>query len=382
MLKNILSSYFAMNLFLYLDEKVKLQIIKINKRIQNKLNISILNYKLFSKKYVVFDTNKKNAKEYNFYNDKLIYEGEYLNGKRNGKGKEYLDDKLIFEGEYLNGKRNGKGKEYWDSNKIIFEGEYLNGKKWIGKIYDKKNDNIIYEIKNGKGFVREYNINSNLIFEGEYYDGRRFKGKEYYDNGKIKFKGDYYKSRRWNGKAYGLNGQNVLSQFKYGKGYLIDEYIFYPSLKFEGEYINGTLNGKGKVIANGFLIFEGEFKNRIRNGKGKEYNINGELKFEGEYLYDYKRKGKLYANNKMEFEGEFLFDKKWNGKGYDEKGNIIYELINGHGKIKEYYDFNDKLIFEGEYLNGKKNGKGKEYDINGNLIFEGEYIDGKKSDSK
>ena len=66
MLKNILSSYFAMNLFLYLDEKVKLQIIKINKRIQNKLNISILNYKLFSKKYVVFDTNKKMQKNITF----------------------------------------------------------------------------------------------------------------------------------------------------------------------------------------------------------------------------------------------------------------------------------------------------------------------------
>ena len=40
--------------------------------------------------------------EYNYYNEKLIFEGEYLNGKRNGKGKEYYDnDKLIFEGEYL-----------------------------------------------------------------------------------------------------------------------------------------------------------------------------------------------------------------------------------------------------------------------------------------
>ena len=30
------------------------------------------------------------------------------NGERNGKGKEYYNGKLIFEGEYLNGKRNGK----------------------------------------------------------------------------------------------------------------------------------------------------------------------------------------------------------------------------------------------------------------------------------
>jgi len=29
-------------------------------------------------------------------------------------------------------------------------------------------------------------------------------------------------------------------------------------------------------------------------------------------------------------------------------------------------------------LNGKRNGKGKEYNYNGELIFEGEYINGKK----
>jgi len=38
------------------------------------------------------------------------------------------------------------------------------------------------------------------------------------------------------------------------------------------------------------------------------------------------------------------------------------------------------LIFEGEYLNGYKCGKGKEYDNNGYLIFEGEYLNGKKFD--
>ena len=34
----------------------------------------------------------------------------------------------------------------------------------------------------------------------------------------------------------------------------------------------------------------------------------------------------------------------------------------------------DELIFEGEYLNGKRNGNGKEYDKYDILIFEGEYL--------
>ena len=86
-------------------------------------------------------------------------------------------------------------------------------------------------------------------------------------------------------------------------------------------------------------------------------------------------KGKEYINDRLEYEGEYLYNKKWNGNGYDENGNIIYELINGKGKVKEYY-YNGKLIFEGEYLNGERKGKGKEY-YNGKLKFEGEYLKGK-----
>ena len=47
-------------------------------------------------------------------------------------------------------------------------------------------------------------------------------------------------------------------------------------------------------------------------------------------------------------------------------------------KGKEY-DENGRLIFEGEYLDGKKwNGKSKEFDKNGLIIFEGEYSKGKR----
>ena len=109
----------------------------------------------------IFNTNIKieilngngDMKEFNSYNGKLYFEGEYKNGERNGYGKEYnLADK-IFEGEYLNGKRHGKGKEYGSRERLKFEGEYKNGKK------------------NGKG--KEYDKNGNLIFEGNYLDGSR-----------------------------------------------------------------------------------------------------------------------------------------------------------------------------------------------------------------
>ena len=49
-----------------------------------------------------------------------------------------------------------------------------------------------------------------------------------------------------------------------------------------------------------------------------------------------------------------------------EKGrnmiNMANYYLNGerNGKGKEYF-YNGELIFEGEYLNGRRNGKGKEY---------------------
>ena len=79
----------------------------------------------------------------------------------------------------------------------------------------------------------------------------------------------------------------------------------------------------------------------------------------------------------MEYEGEFLYNIKYNGKGYDENGNIIYELINGNGKVKEYYA-HDTIKFEGEYLNGKRHGKGKEYYGYNYIRYEGEYLNGER----
>ena len=87
-MENIKSSYFIKIIFSFLDEKTKLKLIKDNKCLQNNININLINYKILSGRYIVYEENGK-GKEYNGYDDSLKFEGEYLNGKRNGKGKEY-----------------------------------------------------------------------------------------------------------------------------------------------------------------------------------------------------------------------------------------------------------------------------------------------------
>ena len=85
---------------------------------------------------------------------------------------------------------------------------------------------LIYELKNGKGYVKEYEYDK-LSFEGECLNGERnCKGKEYDNNGELKFEREY------------LNGESNCK----GK-----EYWKYGKLKFEDEYsIEKTRNGKEK----------------------------------------------------------------------------------------------------------------------------------------
>ena len=154
MLKMVKSIIILKKIFFLLKDKNKFNLVVYNKSLQKKLGLNITDFKRYSGRYILLENGQ--GKEYNGYNDKLLFEGEYIKGKRNGKGKEYnINRKLRFEGEYKNGKRNGKGKEYDFNGNLKFEGEYLNG------------------VKNGKG--KEYNYNGTLKFEGKYYNGEMIK---------------------------------------------------------------------------------------------------------------------------------------------------------------------------------------------------------------
>ena len=133
MLENIKSPFIIKKIFSHFHDNIELELIKYNKEFQNALNIDINNYKIFREISIILESDNK-GKEYDNYNNKVIFEGEYKNLKRNGKGKEFG-----FDGN------------------IKFEGEYLNGRRWNGK-EDDKNNKIMFEIKNGNGQVKDIMI--------------------------------------------------------------------------------------------------------------------------------------------------------------------------------------------------------------------------------
>ena len=129
----------------------------------------------------------------------------------------------------------------------------------------------------------------------------------------------------------------------------------------EGEFKNGELwNGKKRDYFNRVI----EIRNGKNSGKIFEYDSDGNIKLEGQYINgEVNGKGKEYDKGKLIFDGEYLNEKRWKG-------------------IKKEYDYDGNKIFEGEYLKGKRNGNGKEYDSYGKLKFEGEYLNGKRNETE
>ena len=220
-LKGIRSEYIVSEVFSFLNEKRKLNMIFYNKKLQNLLKADIKDYKKMFGTYKIEDENGK-ERVYLLQTNRLIFVGEYLYGERNGKGEEYdIKGLKKWAGHYSNGERNGKGEEYYSDGRKKFKGEYLNGK-------------------------------------------RHGKGEEYYHYGQLKFKGEYLNGKIWNGEGYNLN-RNIEFKISNGKGY-IKEYYKDATLKFEGEYLDGIRNGEGKEYSKyGELIFKGQYQNGEKN---------------------------------------------------------------------------------------------------------------------
>ena len=139
----------------------------------------------------------------------------------------------------MNNKRNGIGKEYDKYGNVKFEGLYVNNKKWTGKGNN-------YTLENGKEFVKYYNNKGNLLFIGEYENGERNgKGKEYI-KGKLAFEGEYLSGKRWIGTGHSLIN-NAIYTLNIKNGYR-KEYDYNGKLIFEGEYIKCNKKWKRERI--------------------------------------------------------------------------------------------------------------------------------------
>ena len=107
----------------------------------------------------------------------------------------------------------------------------------------------------------------------------------------------------------------------------------YERKKYEGDWKNDKIEGKGKMIWKAGSIYEGEWSNNLKEGKGIQIWPNGQ-KYEGNFKNSkFEGKGVLYYENGDRYEGDFKNDNR-HGSG------IMYYIRDGK-KGKSMGDFFD-----------------------------------------
>ena len=281
------------------------------------------------------------------------------------------------------------GQEY----NMLISDEKKNGKIELKKV--GTNDSLGYvnydnDILNGecKLFDNNGKVIRECVFKNGYISGW---GREY-EHGKLIFEGYYEKNRR----KKQIVKYNTTSEFY--------KEIEDGEIKYICQYNeNHEKVGKGYICENGYITKCVEFNNdndkdqemkiyfEIENGKMTEKDDNGEEIYKGTFSGSissglFRMKGQELKNNKTIYDGDW-YNNKRNGKGtlimnddlvYD--GNWIDNLPHGKGVLKK----NNQVIYDGEWTNGyfipnkntlkspiKYDGTNCLVDKHNNIIYEG-----------
>jgi hypothetical protein len=250
---------------------------------------------------------KRDGKGKMTYLDNTIYEGNWSNDKRTGKGKMTYADTSTYDGYWVNDKRVGEGLMTY-ADKSTFNGEWVNDKReGKGTYITNKPISVVeeYEVTKGKTKVKETRTIEKIEitkYEGDWKDDKRTgKGKMTYVDNSI-YDGDWINDKRT------------------GKGKMINA----DKSEYNGDWVDDKYNGKGKMIYVDKYTYEGDWKDGKREGIGK-------------YILSTSEKEYIYTHQKCSGSGS----RRKCTNQYDTK-NVLREII-----------------YEGEWKNNMKDGKGK-----------------------
>lgn len=145
--------------------------------------------------------------------------------------------------------------------------------------------------------------------------------------------------------------------------------------EYDGELLEGELNGKGRIIWPNRDIYEGEFKQGLFHGLGR-YEIASKI-YTGEFMKGVARgKGTIVYSDGREYEGDVDFGEangrgllRFEGKQYT--GNFKDNLFHGDGELLQ----SNGDIYAGRFANGLPNGQGLATFADGR-VYQGQFVDG------
>ena len=283
----------------------------------------------------------------------MTYDGIWSQDKINGKG--HLEfNSVNFYGDFINNQRQGKGVlmiRNKDFREIIVRGNWqndqLNGQGTISYV---GHDRVILDTLSGEveGFSFLFTGKGTKHFSNDIYTGNFVKS-QFDGEGVYKMSnGDFY------------NGLWKNGEFQSGKVSITNS----DNSSYIGEMSEGKKNGKGKFINAGGIVYDGAWSNNKFTGKAKIVYEKGF--YEGDIVLDLPEgQGMFKYVYPSEIEGQM------NDSTYT--GSYLKGLPHGKGTLSIAGDFNSTYI--GDFVNGKKEGFGKEEIIMHAIqsIYEGEW---------
>lgn len=343
-----------------------------------------------------------------------IYKGKFVEDLYEDINGELYDidtGMVIYKGSFVKGQQEGEGfllkKEESDRNFVIWS-EY----------FGLFSQNQIYLQFPTENQINWYYNKGSLKFEG-FYDQHGNKTslcRTFHYNGYVENEGQYqndleedevFSIRQQNGYQLYMGGMKEGLYHGYGELFGRRE-----RLEFKGWFKDGKPDGEKVTQFNskGKKEYVGSMINGVKEGYGEQYHFNGKLKYKGNFkdngpdqdnAFQYSDNGKLNYNGDMKsgkkhgkgkfynirgllmYSGGWKLDKKdgW-GTDYNPDGSqrcygyYVKNYQSGLRKAKFYYIGCDLLEYEGPFINGKKEGLGREYYKNGKLKCMGVYTNG------
>lgn len=343
----------------------------------------------------------------------LMLTGSFIDGKKDGQWQyAYYTGQLEKVSNYKNDILNGDYKYYYDNGKTNVEGKYKNGKKsgkwtWYNNRGQKDQEGFFSEdLQDGKwtyyyptgelSYNAEYKLGKAHGFWSYFYkDGSRFKEGSFSED---------LKDGDW--KTWYENG-NLLMSGKYVKGKEEGEWKNYwenGNLKNKSTFKDGLLSGTWESYhQSGRPSLKGNYKENNKTGEWTSFYDNGLPKeiitykvFTTKSLMDYsvmknfertdsERNGKYYSFSQKDFklveEGSYSRGEK-DGEwiAYHPGGKmpaVISNFKKGqlHG-VQKQFDRRGLIVSEIDYKDGLRDGKALFYDKKGNVVKEMKYKNG------
>jgi hypothetical protein len=275
-----------------------------------------------------------------------VYEGEMLDGMRHDEcGKLTYASGAVYTGGFVKDKKHGRGHSV-NADGSEYEGEYTNNEA------------------NGMGTFRA---------DGESYTGQWVgneqcgHGRYVYSNGDV-YDGEWRSSLQWgHGTMTFADGSTYVGDYEednaQGTGTFTDAAT---GDVYSGQWYDGVREGKGMLKYGNGDVFEGVFENDQKHGPGKFIPKKG-VTLTGEWVNDIH-----YADKETVVVSPCVSP----DNSRESKSTPPAPRSSSSSNLEPMIDD----IYDGEFVNGKKEGHGKLTTSDGN-VYEGNFVNDMKHGS-